>query len=40
QTGVDQKTMKINVSNLQAGVYFVKVTTLEGVRAVKITVTR
>ncbi|MFC2101633.1 carboxypeptidase regulatory-like domain-containing protein [Bacteroidota bacterium] len=40
QDGVDQKTMKINVSKLQAGVYFVKVTTLQGVRAVKITVTR
>jgi hypothetical protein len=40
QTGVDQKASKINVSNLQSGVYFVKVTTFQGVRTVKITVTR
>ena len=39
QQGVDQKATKINVSNLQSGVYFVKVTTQQGVRAVKITVT-
>jgi len=40
QRGVDAKATKVNVSNLQAGVYFVKVTTDQGVRAVKITVTR
>jgi len=40
QTGTDAKATKINVSNLQAGVYFVKVTTVQGVRAVKVTVTR
>ena len=40
QRGMDVKATKINVSNLQAGVYFVKVTTQQGVRAVKITVTR
>jgi hypothetical protein len=40
RSGVDAKASKINVSNLQAGVYFVKVTTQQGVRAVKITVTR
>jgi len=40
QRSVDMKTTKINVSSLQAGVYFVKVTTQQGVRAVKITVTR
>ena len=39
QRSVDMKTTKVNVSNLQAGVYFVKVTTDQGVRAVKITVT-
>ncbi|MBL7138947.1 MAG: T9SS type A sorting domain-containing protein, partial [Bacteroidales bacterium] len=40
QSGVDARATKINVSNLQAGVYFVKVTTQQGVRAVKITVAR
>ena len=40
QRGVDAKATKVNVSNLQAGVYFVKVITDQGVRAVKITVTR
>jgi hypothetical protein len=40
QSGVDAKSTKVNVSKLQAGVYFVKVTTVQGVRAVKITVTR
>lgn len=39
QSGVDSKTTKINVSSLQQGVYFVKVTTKEGVLTVKITVT-
>ena len=36
---VTAKTSKINVSSFTAGVYFVKVTTSEGVRTVKITVT-
>ena len=39
QRGVDARTTKVNVSNLRAGVYFVKVTTSQGIRAVKITVT-
>jgi hypothetical protein len=38
-TNVEAMTTKINVSTLKAGVYFVKVTTTEGVRSVKITVT-
>ena len=37
---VDSKTTKINVTSLRAGVYFVKVTTSEGIRTAKITVTR
>jgi hypothetical protein len=37
---VNEKAMKVNVSNLTAGVYFVKVTTAEGIRTVKITVSR
>jgi hypothetical protein len=37
---VDSKTAKINVTSLRAGVYFVKVTTSEGTRTTKITVTR
>jgi hypothetical protein len=37
---VAAKTTKFNVSNLQAGVYFVKVSTEQGTRTVKITVTR
>lgn len=37
---VEAKTSKINVSNLQAGIYFVKVATVQGTRTVKITVTR
>jgi hypothetical protein len=36
---VDSKTAKVNVTALRAGVYFVKVTTSEGVRTTKITVT-
>jgi len=40
QRGVNAKATKVNVSNLRSGVYFVKVTTDQGVRAVKITVTR
>ena len=38
-SNVDVNNMKINVATLKAGVYFVKVTTTEGVRSVKITVT-
>ncbi|MCX6282346.1 MAG: T9SS type A sorting domain-containing protein [Bacteroidetes bacterium] len=37
---VDGKNTHFNVSNLNAGIYFVKVTTEQGVRSVKITVTR
>ena len=37
---VDGKTTRFNVSNLQAGIYFVKVATEQGTRTVKITVTR
>ena len=40
KSGMDAKATKVNVTNLQPGVYFVKVTTDQGVRAVKITVTR
>ena len=40
QRGVDALSTKVNVLNLRAGVYFVKVTTDKGVRTVKITVTR
>jgi len=40
KNGIDQKTMKVNVSALPAGVYFVKVTTVEGVRTEKITIIR
>jgi len=36
---VEAKTAKINVSGLLSGVYFVKVTTTQGIRTVKITVT-
>ncbi len=35
---VDNKTAKINVTGLMNGVYFVKVTTTQGIRTVKITV--
>lgn len=38
-SNIDVNNMKINVATLKAGVYFVKVTTTEGVRSVKITVT-
>ena len=38
--GVDALATKVNVSDLKAGIYVVKVTTQQGVRAVKITVTR
>jgi hypothetical protein len=36
---VDAKTAKIDVTTFKVGVYFVKVSTSEGVRTVKITVT-
>jgi hypothetical protein len=36
---VNSKVTRINVASLSSGVYFVKVTTAEGVRMVKITVT-
>jgi len=36
---VDSKTAKLNVTTFKVGVYFVKVSTLEGIRTVKITVT-
>ena len=39
-SNVEAKTSKINVSKLQAGIYFVKVATVQGTRTVKITVTR
>ena len=38
-THVNSKTTRINVSTLRSGVYFVKVTTSEGIRTTKITVT-
>ena len=38
--GVDAKTAKVNVTSLKTGVYFVKVTTEQGIRTTKITVTR
>jgi hypothetical protein len=37
---VSAKTIKVNVANLTTGVYFVKVTTVEGIKTAKITVTR
>jgi hypothetical protein len=37
---VNSKLVKVNTSSLQAGVYFVKVTTSKGIRTVKITVVR
>ncbi len=37
---VSEKSLKVNVANLTAGVYFVKVTTVEGIKTVKITVTK
>ena len=39
-SNVDAKTAKINVTSLRSGVYFVKVSTDQGIRTVKITVTR
>ena len=38
-SNVDAKTAGIDVTTFNAGVYFVKVSTVEGVRSVKITVT-
>jgi len=38
-TDVDAKTAKLNVTTYTPGVYFVKVTTSEGIRTIKITVT-
>ena len=38
-SNVDSKTAKLNVSAYKVGVYFVKVSTTEGIRTVKITVT-
>jgi hypothetical protein len=40
KTNVDTKSAKIDVATFQSGVYFVKVTTSQGVRTVKITVTK
>ena len=37
---VGNKTEKVNVASYPAGIYFVKVTTTEGAKTVKITVTR
>jgi hypothetical protein len=38
-SNVDSKTAKLNVVGFKSGVYFVKVSTTEGMRMVKITVT-
>jgi len=40
KTDIKAKETKINVASFQSGVYFVKVTTDQGVRTVKITVTK
>jgi len=40
KTSIEAKVAKINVVGFQSGVYFVKVTTSQGVRTVKITVTK
>jgi len=37
--GIDTKAARLNTATFKAGVYFVKVSTSEGVRTVKITVT-
>jgi hypothetical protein len=37
---VSEKTVKVNVANFATGVYFVKVTTTDGIKTVKITVTK
>jgi hypothetical protein len=37
---VDNRSQKVNVSNLTTGIYFVKVSTENGTKTVKITVTR
>jgi hypothetical protein len=34
----EQKSLRLNVNNFKSGVYFVKVTTISGIKAVKITV--
>jgi hypothetical protein len=39
-SNVETKASKINLTTLKAGVYFVKVTTTEGIHTVKITVMR
>jgi hypothetical protein len=39
RSNVDAKTTKLDVTTYKPGVYFVKVSTLEGARTVKITVT-
>ena len=38
QKEAEARLVKINTSSFQAGVYFVKVTTSQGVRTVKITI--
>ena len=37
---VNEKTLKVNVADLTAGVYFAKVTTIEGTKMMKITITK
>ena len=39
QTNLETKSVRFNVSDLQSGVYFVKATTANGIKTVKITVT-
>jgi hypothetical protein len=39
-SNVETKASKVNLTTLKAGVYFVKVTTTEGIHTAKITVTR
>jgi hypothetical protein len=39
-SNVETKASKVNLTTLKAGVYFVKVTTTEGIHTVKITVMR
>ena len=36
---INQKTLQLNVTSFKAGVYFVKVTTVSGIKTTKITVT-
>jgi len=40
RNNVSEKSVKVNVSELTTGVYFVKVTTVDGIKTVKITVTK